>query len=170
MMILLAAAGKTEIPITGIFMFIWLFLVILFLVAELITLGLTSIWFAIGALVAGISAMFGAPIWLQCVLFIVVTAVALASTRKLAKRFLEDRLEKTNAESLIGKTSTVIQTIDNLKETGKIRIGDIEWTARSMHDRQVIPKDTKVIIRRICGVKCLVEPVEEAEEPEVKSN
>ncbi len=161
MMTLLATVGETTISFTGIFAFIWLALVIVFFIAELISLGLTSIWFALGALVAGIAAIFGAPVWLQCLLFILVSAIALASTRKLAKRFLDNRLEKTNAESMIGKTSVVIEPVDNANGTGKIKIRDIEWTARSVNETQVIPKDTKVMIRDIQGVKCMVEPIEE---------
>lgn len=164
MMTFLTTAGQAEISLEGICSFVWLALVIVFFIVELISLGLTSIWFALGALAAGIAAMFGAPIWLQCLLFIIVTAVALASTRKLAKRFLDNKLERTNAESLIGKTSIVIEPVDNANGTGKIKIRDIEWTARAVHEKQVIPKDTTVIIREIRGVKCIVEPTEEHKE------
>lgn len=143
----------------GVLALIWLVLVIVFVVMELITLGLTSIWFAAGALVAGLAAMFGGPFWLQILLFIIVSAVLLAGTRGFAKRHLDNKLEKTNAEGLIGKTSIVIETIDNAASTGKIRIGDVEWTARASNEMQVIPKDTKVVIREIKGVKCMVEPV-----------
>lgn len=139
---------------------VWLVLVIAFSIAELISMGLTSIWFAAGALVGGIAALCHAPIWLQFVLFIVVSAVTLASTRKFAKRHLEDKIQKTNAESLIGKTSIVVETIDNAKSQGKLKIGDIEWTARALNETDVISEGKKVIIREIQGVKCIVEPVE----------
>ena len=142
----------------GIMALIWLALVILFVVVELISLGLTSIWFAAGALVAGIVAMVGGPFWLQVILFMVVSAVLLACTRGFAKRHLDNKIEKTNAEGLVGKSSIVIETIDNASSTAKIRIGDIEWTARAVNETQVIPKDSKVIIREIKGVKCMVEP------------
>ena len=112
------------------------------------------------------SAILGAPIWLQVVLFILVSGVLLASTRGLSKTFLEKRLEKTNAEGLIGKTSTVVETIDNASATGKIRLGDVEWTARACNESQVIEKDTKVIIREIKGVKCMVEPLSAQEKEE----
>ena len=142
----------------GIMALIWLALVILFVVVELISLGLTSIWFAAGALVAGIVAMVGGPFWLQVILFMVVSAVLLACTRGFGKRHLDSKIDKTNAEGLVGKSSIVIETIDNASSTGKIRIGDIEWTARAVNETQVIPKDSKVIIREIKGVKCMVEP------------
>ncbi len=143
----------------GTVVIIWLALVLLFVIIEIISLGLTSIWFAAGALVSALAAMFGAPVWLQVILFIVVSAVLLACTRKFAVNHLNNRLEKTNAESLVGKQSIVIETIDNAVPSGKIRIGDVEWTARSVTEGIVIPKDQKVVIREISGVKCMVEPV-----------
>ena len=78
----------------GVLALIWLVLVIVFVVMELITLGLTSIWFAAGALAAGLAAMFGGPFWLQILLFIIVSAVLLAGTRGFAKRHLDNKIEK----------------------------------------------------------------------------
>lgn len=153
----LTSAGWLERP--GILVLIWLALVILFIILELISLGLTTIWFAAGALAAGIAAMFGGPVWLQVILFIAVTSLLLFCTKGFAKRHLDNRIEKTNAEGLIGKTSVVIEAIDNSASSGKIKIGDIEWTARAVNETQVIPEGTKVMIREIKGVKCLVEPV-----------
>lgn len=145
----------------GIDVIIWLALVLVFVIIEMISLGLTSVWFAAGALVSGISAMFGAPVWLQWVLFIVSSGILLACTRKLAVKHLNNHLEKTNAEGLPGKHSIVIETIDNAVPSGKIRIGDVEWTARSVKEGEVIPKNQRVVIREISGVKCMVEPVDE---------
>lgn len=145
----------------GIMALMWLALVILFAVIEFISLGLTSIWFAAGAFVAGIVAMLGGAFWLQIVVFIVVSAVLLACTRKFAKKYLDSKIEKTNVESLIGKTSVVIETINNMASTGKIRIGDVEWTARTAEGSQVIAEGSKVVIREIVGVKCIVEPINE---------
>lgn len=143
----------------GILVLIWLALVILFIILELISLGLTTIWFAAGAFVAGIVAMLGGPIVLQVIVFIVVSSLLLLCTRGFAKRHLDNRIEKTNAESLVGKTSIVMETINNEASSGKIKIGDIEWTARAVNEAQVIPEGTKVVIREIRGVKCLVESV-----------
>ena len=143
----------------GILVLIWLALVILFIILELISLGLTTIWFAAGAFVAGIVAMLGGPIVLQVIVFIVVSSLLLLCTRDFAKRHLDNRIEKTNAESLIGKTSIVMETINNEASSGKIKIGDIEWTARAVNEAQVIPEGSKVVIREIRGVKCLVESV-----------
>lgn len=156
----IALAGSSTVG-SGVMAMIWAGLTIIFVVAELISLGLTSIWFAAGALVAAFAAILGAPFWLQMIVFIIVSVILLASTRKFAKRYLENRIVKTNAESLIGKTSIVQETIDNAVPTGKIRIGDVEWTARTLQEGQVIPKGSRVVIREIAGVKCMVEPVED---------
>ena len=138
----------------------WFILVVVFIVVEIISLGLTSIWFAVGAFAAGIVAIiFPNQIWLQCIVFIVVSAIALGSTRGLATKYLNNKLEKTNAEGLVGDTVYVIEEIDNKKATGKIRVRDLEWTARAVSDDQIIPKDTKVVVREIQGVKCIVEPI-----------
>ena len=103
---------------------------------------------------------------MQIVFFIVVSAVLLACTRKFAKKYLDSKIEKTNVESLIGKTSVVIETINNMASTGKIRIGDVEWTARTAEGSQVIAEGSKVVIREIVGVKCIVEPINEEIETE----
>lgn len=155
----LSGLDVSQVSFTTICIAVWILLVIAFIVAEIISLGLTSIWFAVGAMAAAISAMLGAPIWLQCILFVVVSAIALGSTRGLAAKYLNNRLEKTNAEGLIGDTVYVIEEINNEKATGKVRIGDLEWTARTKTDAQIIPKDAKVIVSEIRGVKCIVEPV-----------
>lgn len=157
MVSVLTGAGWLQSP--GILVLIWLALVILFIILELISLGLTTIWFAVGALAAGIVAIFGGPIVVQVIVFIVVSSVLLLCTKSFAKRHLNNRIEKTNAESLIGKTSIVMETINNEASSGKIKIGDIEWTARAVNETQVIPEGTKVVIREIRGVKCLVESV-----------
>lgn len=152
--------GTAAIGNPGIQVLIWLALVILFIIIEIISLGLTSIWFAAGALAAGIVAMLGGPIVLQAIVFIVVSAVLLVCTKGFAKRHLDNRIVKTNAEELIGKTSIVMETIDNVASSGKIKIGDVEWTARAVNEAEVIPKDAKVIIREISGVKCMVESLQ----------
>lgn len=135
----------------------WLLLVIVFIVFEMISLGLTTIWFAGGAFVAGIAALCGAPIWVQIILFLVVSIVLLITTRPIAQKHLNNKVEKTNVEGLVGTNAFVQETIDNQAGTGKIRINDVEWTARSSKDEVVIPVDSKVVIQKIAGVKCIVD-------------
>lgn len=140
---------------------IWLGAVAVLLVIEAITTGLTTIWFAGGALAAGIAAYAGAGIGLQLILFLCVSLVLLFFTRPLAMRYMNKGLEKTNVNGLLGKTAVVIQEIDNLAQTGQVRIGDVEWMARTASDGQKIPANAVVTIKRVSGVKLIVEEKKE---------
>lgn len=133
----------------------WLIVVVVMAVIEIITLGLTTIWFAGGALAAFIVSLLGANLLVQSILFVVVSVVLLAVTRPLAVEFLNKDRTKTNAESLIGKTAVVQQEIDNLKAAGMVTVDGQEWSARSADDT-VIPVETRVEILEISGVKLLV--------------
>jgi membrane protein implicated in regulation of membrane protease activity len=135
---------------------IWLALLAVFLIVEAITAGLTTIWFAGGALVAAVAAYFGAGIVTQLMLFLVVSVVLLIFTRPLAVRYMNKDLEKTNVNSLLGKTAVVTMDIDNLAQTGQVRINDIEWMARTSDDNIRIPKQAVVEIEEVQGVKLIV--------------
>lgn len=139
---------------------IWLGLLLLFAIGEAVSVGLTSIWFAAGALVALIAALLGGPLWLQIVLFIVVSALCLLAIRPLAQKHLNNKTEPTNADRVIGSEAKVTETIDNLQGTGTVTIGGVVWTARSQNDR-LIPAGTLVRVLRIEGVKVYVEEVKE---------
>ncbi len=141
----------------------WLVLLIILVVIEIATLGLTTIWFAGGSLIALIAAAFGAPLYLQIALFIVVSAVLLFFTRPLAVRYFNNDRVKTNAESLIGKKAVVEEEIDNLKPSGLVNVKGQDWTARSTQDDVVIPKGKVVFICAISGVKLIVEERKEGE-------
>lgn len=133
----------------------WLFIVIVMAIIEIITLGLTTIWFAGGALVAFIASLLGANLVVQVVLFIVVSLVLLAVTRPLAVKFFNKGRESTNAESLIGSRAVVKQEIDNLNARGMVSVNGQEWTARAFEDK-IIPQGATVEIIEISGVKLLV--------------
>lgn len=136
---------------------VWLIVLIICLGAELATMGLTSIWFAGGSIPAIIVAALGAPIWLQILLFLLVSLVLLFFTRPIAvKYFNKDRI-KTNAESLIGRTAIVISDINNLEGIGQVTVSGQEWSARSAVDGTTIPTGAVVIVRAINGVKLIVE-------------
>lgn len=136
---------------------IWLIVLIICLGVELATLGLTSIWFAGGAIPAIVAAALSAPVWTQVVLFLLVSLILLFFTRPIAvKYFNKDRI-KTNAESLIGRTAIVISDIDNLEGTGQVTVSGLEWSARSADERIKLQTGTVVIIRAINGVKLIVE-------------
>ncbi|MDD7730618.1 MAG: NfeD family protein [Clostridia bacterium] len=140
---------------------IWLGVLAVLLIIEAITTGLTTIWFAGGALAAAIASYLEAGIVVQLILFLCVSLVLLIFTRPLAVKYMNKGVEKTNAESHLGKTAVVIQEIDNLAQTGLVRIGDIEWMARTSDDRQKIPVNAVVTIKEIHGVRLIVEEKKE---------
>lgn len=143
-----------------IYQIVWLALLIIFAVAEAATVGLTSVWFAIGSLGALVCALAGGNIWLQLGIFIVLSLVCLVALRPLAKKYLNNRVEPTNADRVIGQEARVTQDIDNIQGTGAVTIGGVTWTARSEHDTP-IPAGAMVRVLRIEGVKVMVEKSKE---------
>lgn len=143
-----------------VYQIVWLALLIIFAVAEAATVGLTSVWFAIGSLGALVCALAGGNIWLQLGIFIVLSLVCLVALRPLAKKYLNTRVEPTNADRVIGQEARVIQDIDNIQGTGAVTIGGVTWTARSEHDTP-IPAGAMVRVLRIEGVKVMVEKSKE---------
>ena len=140
---------------------VWLGVLAVLLAAEAVTAGLTTIWFAGGALAAAVASYFGAGLGVQLVLFLAVSCVLLILLRPIAVRYFNKDTTKTNAASLIGKKAVVIQEISNLEQKGKVRINDIEWTARTAEDGQKIPAGAVVNILEIRGVKLIVENSED---------
>ncbi len=140
-------------------MIIWLVLVAVLLGIEAITVGLTTIWFAGGALVGLLAALLGAGPWLQTGLFLAVSFLLLLFTRPAAVRLLNKKTEKTNVDALVGRTAVVQETVDNLAETGVVKINGLEWTARSVQEDVTIPKDAAVRVLEVSGVKLLVEKI-----------
>ncbi|MCM1499812.1 MAG: NfeD family protein [Clostridium sp.] len=134
----------------------WLSLAAIFLVIEIITLGLTTIWFAGGAFIAAIACLCHAGLVVQVILFLVVSILLLFLTRPLAVKHLDANTEKTNAESLIGQTAVVLQEINNLAGTGQAKVNGMEWTARAQSDDEIIPAGVQVVIHEIQGVKLIV--------------
>lgn len=134
---------------------LWLVIMVLFLVVEAATVGLVCIWFAVGALAALIVALLGAGIWLQIVIFIAVSALALYFTRPLVKKYVNSKVEPTNADMVIGKECRVTETVDNIAGTGAVYVDGKTWTARSADD-EVIPEGTLVTAKSIDGVKLIV--------------
>ncbi len=141
--------------------YIWISLVIILLLVEIFTLGLTTIWFAGGAVCALLTALLHVHAGIQIAVFVVVSAVLLLVTRPLAVKHLNSHTTKTNAEAFVGKKVRVIQDINNLKNEGQIFVGGLEWTARSNDDTVTFRKDDIVRIVGIEGVKMIVEKVEE---------
>lgn len=141
---------------------IWLGLVVVFLVVEAsCPIHLVSIWFAVGSLVALVANMLQGPVWLQITLFIAVSGVLLAALWPLTRKFLTPKLTHTNIDSVIGSTGLVTAAIDNVEAHGQVKLGAMEWTARSTSG-EVIPAGTRVQVDRIEGVKVLVTPAKES--------
>lgn len=137
----------------------WLIALAVLLGIEIATMGLTTIWFAGGCLVAFVAALFSAPLWLQVLLFLAVSLAMLIFTRPVALRYLNQTREKTNYESVIGREGKVTQQIDNFNEMGTVVLAGQEWSARSLQEDRIIEPGTAVVVREIRGVKVIVEPV-----------
>lgn len=138
---------------------VWLCLMVLFLIAEGATVAVVSLWFAVGALVALITALFGGAFWLQLVLFITVSALLLACLRPWAQKYLIPRITHTNVDSVIGTKGYVTAAIDNLAATGQVSLNGMPWTARSTCGTP-IAVGTLVRVDKIEGVKVFVSPAE----------
>lgn len=140
--------------------FIWLVLMIGFLIAEAsCPCHLISVWFAVGALIAVLVAVLGGPLWLQILLFLLVSCGLLAALWPLVRKFLKPKLTATNVDSVIGSTGLVTVAIDNVNAVGQVKLGGMEWTARSTSG-DPIPEGTRIRVDRIEGVKAFVSPVE----------
>lgn len=136
----------------------WIIAMVVFLVIEAVTVGIVSVWFAIGALFAMVTAMLGTNLWVQITVFLVVSAIALYFTRPLVKKFVNNKVEPTNADMLIGKECRVVETIDNLSGTGAVYVDGKTWTARTV-DEEIIPEGQLVKAERIEGVKLIVSKI-----------
>ncbi len=136
---------------------IWLAVLVVCVGIEIATMGLTTIWFAGGALVSAILAALNAPPWLQIVAFFAVSLIMLYLTRPVAVKYFNKDRVKTNVESLIGRQAIVISEIDNLQGIGQVTVGGQEWSARSMKDDVQLPVGSVVVVRSVSGVKLIVE-------------
>ena len=135
----------------------WLVALVLFILIEIATMGLTTIWFAGGALVAVIASALGLPLVVQIVLFFAVSFVLLYFTRPMAVKYFNKDRVKTNAESLVGRQAIVISEIDNLQGIGQVTVGGMEWSARTAEAGVRLDVGSVVNIIAINGVKLLVE-------------
>ena len=139
---------------------IWFCLMVGFLIAEAACpFHLISVWFAAGSLVAMLLSMINAPVWLQILLFFVVSGVLLAALWPFIRKVLNPKLQKTNVDAIIGSQGRVTVAIDNVAAEGQVKLGPMVWTARSTSGEQ-IPEGTLVTVDRIEGVKAFVSPAE----------
>lgn len=135
----------------------WLAAIVILLVMEIISLGLTTIWFAGGALVAFVLAVFNVPVLIQVFVFLVVSLLLLIFTRPIAVKYFNKDRARTNVESMIGKQAIVLSEIDNIQGTGRVTVSGQEWSAKTMADDIKLPVGAVVIIKDVKGVKLIVE-------------
>ena len=134
---------------------VWMMALVGLVIGEAVTVGLTLIWFAVGALGALIVSALGASVWVQVAVFLGLSALSLILVRPVAARLLKPGVLPTNADRILGQIALVTQTIDNIAQTGQVKLGGQVWTARS-EDGEIIPEQSKVRILRIEGVKVIV--------------
>ena len=142
----------------NLYAYLWLGLLVVFLMIEGASVALVSVWFAIGAVAAAIAALLGASLILQIFLFLAVAVVLLALLRPAVRKYLNPKIQKTNADSLVGKECPVTEDICNLRSQGQVKVNGMTWSARSADDSEV-PAGSIVRIERIEGVKLIVSPL-----------
>ena len=135
---------------------IWIAAIVIFGVVEAATVGLVSIWFVIGSVAGLITAVLGGPIWLQVVMFFIVSIAALIATRPLVRKLGKKGEVATNADRVLGGTARVTETIDNTIPSGEVYIDGKTWTARSQSGAVIAP-ETLVTVIRLEGVKLYVD-------------
>ena len=139
----------------------WLVLMVVFLIVEAACpVHLVSLWFAVGSLAAVLCAALGAPIWLQATLFVLVSGGLLALLWPWVRKYLRPQLISTNVDAVIGSVGRVTTAIDNVEAQGQVKLGGMEWTARSSSG-DPIAQGTEIRVDRVEGVKVFVTPVAE---------
>ena len=139
---------------------VWFILTVVFVFIEASTVAVVSAWFAAGSLAAMVVSLLGGPLWLQAVVFLVVSTGLLLLLRPIIRKHFTPKLTKTNIDSVIGATGIVTAEVCNDLAAGQVKLGAMEWTARSTSG-EVIPVGTKIKADRIEGVKVFVSPVQE---------
>lgn len=141
--------------------FIWLAVIILTIIIEIITVGLTAIWLTGGGIAALVVCLLGGHWGLQLAVFFVVTFLLIYFTRPWALKYIESRKTATNYEEVIGKTVRIIEDVDNVKETGKAIYNGMEWTARAKVDTETFSMDEQARVVGVQGVKLILEKIAE---------
>lgn len=139
-------------------LYVWMAVIILCVAIEAFTLDLSAIWFAVGGVAALIAASLSLEVSAQLIIFVLFSAALLALVRPFCRKFLKTKNEPTNADRIIGETAIVTEKIDNIHETGAVKIMGVTWTARSVDDA-VIEEGVAVKVVAIHGVKAMVQRV-----------
>lgn len=142
--------------------YFWLAMMIVFIVVEASTVSVVSLWFAAGALASLITDVLGGPLWLQVILFVAVSGVLLILLRPITKKYFTPKLTRTNVDAVVGTVGTVLEEINNNAATGRVKLGAMEWTARSTEEA-VIPAGTLIRADKVEGVKVFVTAIKETQ-------
>ena len=142
--------------------YFWLALMIVFIVVEASTVSVVSLWFAAGALAALLTDVLGGPIWLQILLFVVVSGALLWQLPPITKKYFTPKLTRTNVDAVAGTMGTVLEDIDNNAATGRVKLGAMEWSARST-DGTPISAGTLIRADKVEGVKVFVTAIKETQ-------
>lgn len=140
---------------------IWLGIFIVLIIIELFTVGLTTIWFALGSLAALLVNVLGGGLALQIIVFLIVSIVLLVITRPWALKYVNKKRIRTNYESELGKIILITERVDNMKQTGKSIVNGQEWTVRSKDNRDILETGDKAKVVDVSGVKLIVEKYKE---------
>jgi len=135
---------------------VWLVILVALLVIELCTVGLTTIWFAGGALVALILNLLGVNVVIQIIACVAVSVALLVFTRPLVKKYISSKHIKTNYEGIIGKVVRITERVNNLDATGAAMVNGQEWTVRTDEDGVTLEAGTIAKVVNISGVKLIV--------------
>lgn len=136
----------------------WVVIAAALFILEGMTTQMICIWFAAGAVIAVVPALLRTPFWFQLLIFLIFSILFLFWIRPIIKEKISVKKQPTNADMVIGQTGIVLETIDNLKGTGRVSAMGLTWTART-EGEQIIPADTEVLVERIEGVKLIVTPI-----------
>ena len=135
---------------------LWIVIMVLLLVVEALTMNLTTIWLAVGALASIFFTLAGAGGVMQFGVFVVVSAIMVFFTRPLVKKYVAGRYQKTNSDSLVGRTARIIEPVNNNLETGTAFLDGKEWSVRSENENEILDEGELAVVREIQGVKLIV--------------
>lgn len=142
----------------------WACLFVILLILELMTAGLVTIWFCGGAIVALVLSLFNLPVWIQVSAFAVVSILLLIFTRPIVKKLKNKKVAPMNTDRVLNRKCVVLEDINGLSASGSVKIDGIIWSAIAKDENQTIAKGTKVIVKKVDGVKVIVEPCTDKEE------
>ncbi len=141
---------------------IWIAMAALFIIGEIFTQGFFLLWFGIGAAVAGILAILGLGVGWQLGAFVVVSGALFVASRRLAEKISKKQPPGIGADRFVGLDGIVLEEIDNVKNTGRVRVQKDEWRADS-ETGEIIPEGELIVVTRLDGTHMVVKIKKEEE-------